>query len=197
MNRQCGPPDDWDQSPLDRFAAKWQNLVSRIQGRLRYTSPQLRYAFPRLSHPDPLIAIEDRAWSLSQHVGGVESIRGIRAEKLSNGFYKREVDYKPKPRWLVDKFFNDAFRDAAKLIPPLFKDTRVREVSLGRFGDFTDLYGRPTVSLGSRITITRSGNRKLNWDSTNAENLISISRSGDMDIRVTIHPDILEELQSE
>lgn len=178
------------------ITAKWQYLTSRLQSRLYYTDPDWRARWPRLSHPDPIVAIEDRVWSLSKHIGGVPAILGIRVEKSGNS-YKLEVDYKGNAPWSEMEFFEDAFQDASKLTDPLLKDSRVAVVSLARFGDLTDLYGQTKETLGSRITITRAGSRKLKWASTNAESLLLISQSGDTDVQVDLHPAILQNISLE
>ena len=157
------------------ITAKWQYLASRLQSRLYYTDPDWRARWPRLSHPDPIVAIEDRVWSLSKHIGGVPAILGIRVEKSGNSD-KLEVDYKGNAPWSEMEFFEDAFQDASKL---------------------TDLYGQTKETLGSRITITRAGSRKLKWASTNAESLLLISQSGDTDVQVDLHPAILQNISLE
>ena len=179
-----------------------------IRNRLRYMRLLLRATFPRLSHPNPGIAIEDRAWRLAEHLGGVEAIRGvrwvrfqpeipeIRAEEV-DGLHKVAIEYRAQLPYTVEDFFNVAFLDAANVIPRLFIDKRVTEVSLARFADFADRYGQLSENWGCRITITRAGFNKLNWSDTHAENLWLISGSGDRDIQVALHPTLLKELNLE
>ena len=193
MRRGSDTGDQSIQDPVNWFTEQWRHLASSVQGRLYYTDPGWRAALPRLSHPDPIVAIEDRVWSLSKHVGGVPAILGIRVEKLGNS-YKLEVDYKGTAPWSEMEFFKDAFQDASKLTDPLLRDSRIAIVSLARFGDYTDLYGQTKETLGSRITITRAGSGKLNWANTNSENLLLISQSGDTDVQVDLHPAIRKNL---
>ena len=185
------------ESVLDRIIVRFRKIVSRFQSKQYYYSPPIpRCKFPPISHPKPVITIEDGARIVLERVGGAEAILGIRVEELSESSYRLEVDYKGNVPWSIEGFFTDAFQDAANFIPPLFIDTRVSEVSLCRFGDATDLYGQSKETLGSKITITRAGNERLNWEMTSAENLWKISRSEDQDVQVDLHPAILNEPDS-